>query len=140
MLVASDRHRGVERLMLPGGRVHERESIANALVRGVLETARVDVDPVRLLYMVEVPGLYAAYDLNLVWLAELTDPQTVLPENSLIDLATELDVPLDPPILDEIAADAEDGWANNPRWIGNTSVARRPRPGIITRARRVTTG
>ena len=140
LLVARDRHRGVDRLMLPGGRVQERESIAHALVRGVAETAKIDVDPVKLLYMAEIPGLYAAYDLNLVWLAEPADPQTVLPESSLIELGAELEVPLDPPILDEIAADAEDGWTNNPRWLGNSAVARRPRPGIITRARRITAG
>ncbi len=137
LLVARDRHRGVDGLMLPGGRVHERESITSALIRGVADTARVAIDPVKLVYVVEIPGLYAAYDLTLVWLAELTGADVPLPESSLIDLGTELPVPLDPPILDAIAADAEDGWANNPRWLGATEP-KRGRSRIIPRARRLT--
>jgi ADP-ribose pyrophosphatase YjhB (NUDIX family) len=137
LLVARDRHRGVDRLMLPGGRVHERESITSALIRGVADTARLAIDPVKLLYVVEIPGLYAAYDLTLVWLAELIEPAISLPDASLIDLGTELPVPLDPPILGEIAADAEDGWPNNPRWLGGMEP-RRGRPRIVTRARRLT--
>jgi ADP-ribose pyrophosphatase YjhB (NUDIX family) len=139
LVVARDRHRGVDRLMLPGGRVHERESITGALVRGVAETTRIAIDPVKLLYVVEIPGLYAAYDLTLVWLAELTGPDVSLPEASLIDLGTELPVPLDPPILDAIAADAEDGWANNPRWLGGTEP-KQGRSRMVTRARRLTAG
>ena len=83
LLVARDRHRGVDQLMLPGGRVHERESITGALIRGVADTARLAIDPVKLLYVVEIPGLYAAYDLTLVWLAELIEPAISLPEASL---------------------------------------------------------
>jgi hypothetical protein len=48
-------------------------------------------------------------------------------------------VPLDPPILDAIAADAEDGWANNPRWLGGTEP-KQGRSRMVTRARRLTAG
>jgi len=120
LLVARDRHRGVERLLLPGGRVHDRESITDALVRGVADTTRLEVDPVRLLYVAEIPGLYAAHDLHLVWLAELCDQDVAIPDSALIDFGAELPAPLDPPIMNQIAADAEDGWAHAPRWLGST--------------------
>jgi ADP-ribose pyrophosphatase YjhB (NUDIX family) len=120
LLVARDRHRGVERLLLPGGRVHDRESITDALVRGVADTTHLDVDPVRLLYVAEIPGLYAAHDLHLVWLAELCDQEVAIPESALIEFGAELPAPLDPPIMDQIAADAEDGWTHAPRWLGST--------------------
>jgi ADP-ribose pyrophosphatase YjhB (NUDIX family) len=125
LLVARDRHRGVEKLMLPGGRVHDRESITRALVRGVSDTTRLDVDPVRLLYVAEIPGLYAAHDLHLVWLAELADAGAVVPESELIEFGTALETPLDPPIMHEIAADAEEGWPTAPRWIGSADRPRR---------------
>jgi ADP-ribose pyrophosphatase YjhB (NUDIX family) len=124
LLIARDRHRGVEKLMLPGGRVHDRESITRALVRGVADTTRLEVEPVRLLYVAEIPGLYAAHDLHLVWLAELSDQDALVPESALIDLTAAHETPLDPPIMHEIAADAEDGWPMAPRWIGSTERAR----------------
>jgi ADP-ribose pyrophosphatase YjhB (NUDIX family) len=126
LVVARDRHRGVEKLMLPGGRVHDRESITRALVRGVADTTRLEVEPVRVLYVAEIPGLYAAHDLHLVWLAELCDPQAVVPEHSLIEFGAALETPLDPPIMHQISADAEEGWPSAPRWIGTTERPRRP--------------
>jgi hypothetical protein len=129
VLVARERHRGVERLALPGGRVHDRESITNALVRGVAEATRIKVDPIRLLYVAEIPGLYAANDLHFVWLAEPRDRATVLPEGSLIDLGNDPPASLNPPILNEIVADAEEGWPEAPRWLSAAEPQRgRVRP------------
>jgi len=117
MVLARERHRGVERLALPGSRVHDRESITRALTRGVSEATRLKVDPVRLLYIAEIPGLYAANDLHLVWLAEPRDGDAEIPEHLLVDLRCEPPASLNPPILNEILADFEAGWPLTPRWL-----------------------
>jgi hypothetical protein len=69
------------------------------------------------LYVAEIHGRYAAHDLHLVWPAEPRDPDVVIPERTLVELGADLHPSLNPPIMDEIAADAEDGWAHNPRWL-----------------------
>jgi ADP-ribose pyrophosphatase YjhB (NUDIX family) len=119
LVVVRERHRGVERLVLPGGRVHDRESTTNALVRAVAQATRIEVDPTRLLYVAEVRGRYDAHDLHLVWLAEPRDPDVVIPEHTLVELGADPHASLNPPIMNEIAADAEDGWTHNPRWLEN---------------------
>jgi ADP-ribose pyrophosphatase YjhB (NUDIX family) len=117
LVVVRERRRGFERIALPGGRVHDRESVAEALIRGVAKSTRLDVDPVRLMYVAEIPGLYAAPDLHLVWLAELCVPDVAIPESCLIELGAE-DLPaLDPPIMGVIAADADEGWPEAPQWL-----------------------
>jgi ADP-ribose pyrophosphatase YjhB (NUDIX family) len=127
LVAVRERRRGFERIALPGGRVHDRESVSEALIRGVAKTMRLDIDPVRLLYVAEIPGLYAAPDLHLVWLAELCVPDVVIPGSCLIEIGGEQLPPLDPPIMDVIAADAENGWPEAPRWV--TAVG--PRRGRV---------
>jgi ADP-ribose pyrophosphatase YjhB (NUDIX family) len=114
-------HQGDERITRPGGRVKERETVEAALVREVDEETglRVVVGP--LLYVAEVVSPYSTQNLELVFLADL-EPGQVLDELDLIDpRKSERDSVL-PPILDQIANDGQDGWADVPRWLGNIHV------------------
>ena len=54
LVVSRERRRGAEHILLPGGRVKTRESLAEALVREVAEETGLHVAPVRLLYVAEV--------------------------------------------------------------------------------------
>lgn len=56
LLVSRERRRGVEHVLLPGGRVQDGESITDALVREVAEETGLDVVPERLFYVAEVVG------------------------------------------------------------------------------------
>jgi hypothetical protein len=118
LVVARERRRGFEQLALPGARVQDRESVTHALARGALRSMRIEIEPIRLLYIAEIPGLYAAPDLHLVWLAEPSDSAASIPDAMLVDIGDGNVPALDPPIMTEIAADAEDGWPETPRWLG----------------------
>ena len=82
LVVSRERRRGVEHLLLPGGRVQAGEAITEALVREVAEETGLEVVPERVLYVAEVVGSYGVHDLNLVWLAEphaqLADPRALV--------------------------------------------------------------
>jgi ADP-ribose pyrophosphatase YjhB (NUDIX family) len=123
LLVSRERRQGVEHVLLPGGRVQNGESITEALVREVTEETGLDVVPERLLYVAEVVGRHGVHDLNLVWLATPSDPQPAIDDHVLIALDSPLARSVMPPIVEQIAADAADGWASVPRWLGNV---RRP--------------
>jgi len=122
LVVSRERRRGVEHVLLPGGRVQTGEAITEALVREVAEETGLDVVPERLLYVAEVVGSYGVHDLNLIWLAEPRDAQLTDPHD-LVALDSPESASMMPPIIDQIAADAASGWANEPRWLGNV---RRP--------------
>jgi 8-oxo-dGTP diphosphatase len=111
-------------VLLPGGRVQAGEAITEALVREIAEDTGLDVLPERLLYVAEVVGSYGVHDLNLVWLAAPRDAQLADP-SALVALDSPEAASMMPPIIDQIAADAASGWANEPRWLGN--VRRAPR-------------
>lgn len=135
LAVVRERRRGFERLALPGGRVQDRESVTHALTRGASKSMRLEIDPIRLLYVAEIPGLYAAPDLHLVWLAEPRDPAAVIPDSMLVEIGTDNVPALDPPIMTEIAADAEEGWPETPRWLGYAEPATRRRTPFSRRVR-----
>ena len=118
LVVSRERRRGVEHVLLPGGRVQDSESISDALVREVAEEAGLDVVPERLLYVAEVVGSYAVHDLNLIWLAELRDAQPAVEPGALVALESPEAESIMPPIIEQIAADVAGGWANEPRWLG----------------------
>lgn len=125
LVVSRERRRGVEHVLLPGGRVQDGESIADALVREVAEETDLDVTPERLLYVAEVVGMYGVHDLNLVWLASPRDPELAIDDNALVALDSPLAHSIMPPIIQQIAADVMNGWLLEPRWLGN--VRRAPR-------------
>jgi 8-oxo-dGTP pyrophosphatase MutT (NUDIX family) len=122
LVVSRERRQGREHLLLPGGRVQSRESIADALVREVAEEVGLDVVPVRLLYVAEVVGSYGTHDVNLVWLAELGDDNTAIGADALVALDSPEAASIMPPIVERIAADAASGWPDAPRWLGNIRV------------------
>ncbi len=123
LAVSRERRRGREHVLLPGGRVQDRESITDTLVREVAEETGLDVVPQRLLYIAEVVGSYGVHDVNLVWLADLRDPHAAVDERMFVALDSQLAHSMMPPIVEQIADDATNGWPQHPRWLGNV---RRP--------------
>lgn len=119
LVVSRERRQGVEHLILPGGRVQTGESVTDALTREVSEETGLEVVPERLVYVAEVVGMYGVHDLNLVWLAEPRGPEQNIDDAALIALDSPLAELVMPPILEEIAADAKEGWNDAPRWLGN---------------------
>lgn len=118
LLVSRERRRGIERLLLPGGRVRDGESVLDTLTREVIEETGVEVIPSRLLYVAEVVGMYGVHDLNLIWLADPKDPRAI-DDGVLVPLDSDLAEPIMPPIAARIAADAADGWPAQAQWLGN---------------------
>ncbi len=119
LMVVRERHRDGERLVLPGARVNERESVTHALTRGVAHATLLEVEPIRLLHVLELRGRYGVRDLHMVWLAEPRDPAAVIPDTMLVDITEELPAPLTPPIVEQLRADLEEDWAHTPRWLGH---------------------
>jgi ADP-ribose pyrophosphatase YjhB (NUDIX family) len=119
LLVSRERRRGIEHILLPGGRVQDSESIIDALSREVAEETGLDVVPRRLLYVAEVAGSYGVHDLNLVWLAEPRDPELQIDDDMLVELDSADAQAMLPPLIDQIIADVDAGWPPAPRWLGN---------------------
>lgn len=119
LVVSRERRRGIEHILLPGGRVQDGESIKHAISREVSEETGLDVVPQRLLYVAEVVGGYGVHDLILVWLAEPADPRLEIDDDMLVTLDSPVARSMMPPMIDQIAADASNGWPPAPRWLGN---------------------
>ena len=123
LVVSRERRRGVEYVLLPGGRVQRGESITDALRREVEEELGLKIEPKRLVYVTEVVGTHAVHDLNLIWLAEPRDPNVVLDDRLLMALDDANSSSVMPPIVEQIKTDAGSGWLDTPRWLGNVRRA-----------------
>lgn len=127
VVVSRERRRGVEHVLLPGGRVRDGESIQDALVREVAEETGLDVIADRLLYVAEVVGMYGVHDLILIWSAETRESEEPISADVLVDVESPEARSIMPPVMAHIATDLHDGWAQLPRWLGN--VRQPPRSG-----------
>jgi ADP-ribose pyrophosphatase YjhB (NUDIX family) len=115
--------RGLERITLPGGRVRERESVTDALVREVQEELDRDVEVGELVLAAEVLDQGSRQAVVLVFEARL--PSAAAAEDlDLIDpRGPEADAVL-PPVLGELARLREGSrLAQGPRWLGNLHTA-----------------
>jgi len=115
IIVSRYQGHGVERLILPGGRVREREAITDALRREIKEELGVESEVGELLAVAEVKSAVNYHDVELIFAATVTgeiDPELC----ELVDPAAP-EVAVVPPVLDAIVAtrNAEPHGV----WLGN---------------------
>lgn len=119
LLVVPERRVGAHSHMaLPGGRVDDRETVTEALLRELREETGLDATSERLLYIAEATAPHRLQEVNLIFLAKPSG-EPDFAELSFVDLA-DGNLPLIlPPIVPEIARDLASNWQNTPRWLGN---------------------
>lgn len=120
LLIVAEQH-GREQiggLSLPGGNVNAHESIADALKREVSLATGLEIAPGPLLYVSEVGRAAGTRDVELIFLAEARGVPTLRGRFTTIDVDSDPPEEVRPAIIEQIVADARDGWRGTPRWLG----------------------
>lgn len=107
-------------LTLPGGRVRDREPLAEALQRELDEELGAQAEVGALQYVAEVVHGHSAHELTLVFAVRALTP--LGPDTLVVDPGTP-DAHVFPPILAQVAADGPAG-PPAPRWLGNIWIPR----------------
>jgi ADP-ribose pyrophosphatase YjhB (NUDIX family) len=127
LVVHRSRRHNRERVTLPGGRVKDRESVTDALVREVREEVDLDVDVGELLFAGEVVNASTLHDVVLVFAATIRSGADTAGLD-LVDPASPEAASVLPPVLAELTR-YRDTPPDQRRtlWRGNLHASERPR-------------
>jgi len=124
VVVHLTKRRGHTHVTFPGGRVNDRESVSDALVREVFEEVGLEIEVGDLLLAAEILSGARRQDVELVFEATTAGPVDG-PDVHLVD-PQQPDLEVLPPILGVLAELRRDG--SRPRWLGNLYRARSEYP------------
>jgi len=131
LLLVKHRRRGLSYWAFPGGAVEEFERLPDALIRELREEAGLEVQPGRLVYIVETfnPCRQGTHTLNLFYLADVTaEAQTATEKHGngeyldvaeFVPLKELADAELYPGIADVIKRSIETGFPVEAQYLGN---------------------